>query len=257
MASLSPDHESRRLLSGWCDGTLSDAEIHPARCVAACSHPGFRDFYLKYMDQHAVLAAAVLPIGDVRLMVQCPGAFGDEMSGRVDAVRAGSGTGFRDLRAWRFPRMRRAWRRWIVVAAVFVVAGMIARQWPAGPPQPAIASSPPAAGDPPRLGLAAPDSPSWSRLERAVWESGPGQRPSEGDLLASGRLILHSGRMTLGMLSGVTLTLEGPADLELLSIDQVHCRRGKLRTSVPRGRPRASSSPRRARLSSILEPSSG
>ena len=41
--------------------------------------------------------------------------------------------------------------------------------------------------------------------------------------------------MTLGLLSGVTLTLEGPADLELLSIDRVHCRRGKLRTYVPRG----------------------
>jgi hypothetical protein len=54
-------------------------------------------------------------------------------------------------------------------------------------------------------------------------------------LLASGRLVLRSGQITLGLLSGVTLTLEGPADLELLSIDQVHCRRGKLRTSVPRG----------------------
>jgi hypothetical protein len=41
--------------------------------------------------------------------------------------------------------------------------------------------------------------------------------------------------MTLGLLSGVTLTLEGPADLELLSLDRVHCRRGKLRTRVPRG----------------------
>jgi hypothetical protein len=39
----------------------------------------------------------------------------------------------------------------------------------------------------------------------------------------------------LGLLNGVTLTLEGPADLELLSIDRVHCRRGKLRTRVPRG----------------------
>ncbi len=49
------------------------------------------------------------------------------------------------------------------------------------------------------------------------------------------RLVLRSGRMTLGLLSGVTLTAEGPADLELLSIDRVHCRRGKLRTRVPRG----------------------
>src|SRR5262249_32097334 len=43
------------------------------------------------------------------------------------------------------------------------------------------------------------------------------------------------GRITLGLLSGVTLTLEGPADLELLAIDRVHCRRGRLRTRVPAG----------------------
>jgi hypothetical protein len=73
------------------------------------------------------------------------------------------------------------------------------------------------------------------QLAAAEWEPGPGQRPSEGDLLSAGRLVLRSGQITLGLLSGVTLTLEGPADLELLSIDRVHCRRGKLRTSVPRG----------------------
>ena len=73
------------------------------------------------------------------------------------------------------------------------------------------------------------------QLAGAEWEPGEGQRPSEGDLLAAGRLVLRSGRITLGLLSGVTLTLEGPADLELLSIDRVHCRRGKLRTRVPRG----------------------
>jgi hypothetical protein len=41
--------------------------------------------------------------------------------------------------------------------------------------------------------------------------------------------------MTLGLLSGVTLTVEGPADLDLLAIDRVHCRRGRLRTRVPPG----------------------
>jgi hypothetical protein len=53
--------------------------------------------------------------------------------------------------------------------------------------------------------------------------------------MAAGRLVVRSGRITLALLNGVTLTLEGPADLELLSIDRVHCRRGKLRTRVPRG----------------------
>jgi hypothetical protein len=93
---------------------------------------------------------------------------------------------------------------------------------------------PATAAEPPRLAL----SRGFAvviRLDGAEWEPGEGRRPSVGDLLAGGRLGLRSGRMILGLLSGVTLTLEGPADLELLSIDRVHCRRGRLRTYVPRG----------------------
>ena len=50
--------------------------------MSCCSPtPGFRDLYLKYMDQHAILAATLLPIRDVQLMVQCPGPTGDEPTG--------------------------------------------------------------------------------------------------------------------------------------------------------------------------------
>jgi hypothetical protein len=227
------DNERHRLLSGWCDGSLTDAEIRRLDDLVR-TDPEFRDFYLRYMDQHAVLAAAVLPIGDVRLMVQCPEAACDEPSGRRDDVSAGSGSGFRDRRAGRFPRVPRAWRRWILVAAALVLAGMIARHWPSDRPGSVIVPGPPTAGAPPRLGLARGFAVV-VQLAAAEWEPGPWQRPSEGDLLAAGRLVLRSGRITLGLLSGVTLTLEGPADLELLSIDRVHCRRGKLRTCVPRG----------------------
>jgi hypothetical protein len=233
MARTSPDNEWHRLLSGWCDGALTDGEIHRLDDLIR-TDPGFRDFYLKYMDQHAALATAVLPIGDVRLMVHCPGADCDQASGRDDVVRAGPGSGFREVRARRFSGVPRAWRRWIVVAAALVLAGMIARQWPTGRSGPASVAGSPSAGDPPRLGLARGFAVV-VQLTAAEWEPGPGQRPSEGDLLAAGRLVLRSGQMTLGLLSGVMLTVEGPADLELLSIDRVHCRRGKLRTSVPRG----------------------
>jgi hypothetical protein len=233
MARPFSDNERHRLLSAWCDGAVTDAEIDRLDELVR-TDPEFRDFYLKYMDQHAVLAAAVLPIGDVRLMVQCPKAACDEPSGRVDAVPAGSGSGFRDQRAGRLPRAPRAWRRWIVVAAALVLAGMIALQWPTGRPGPAKVDGPPTSGDPPRLVLARGFAVV-VQLAAAEWEPGPGQRPSEGDLLAAGRLVLRSGQITLGLLSGVTLTLEGPADLELLSIDRVHCRRGNLRTCVPHG----------------------
>jgi hypothetical protein len=233
MARPSSDNDWRRLVSGWCDGALTDAEIDRLDELLRTA-PDFRDFYLKYMDQHAVLAAAVLPIGDVRLMVQCPGGDCDEPSWQGDTVRAESRSGFWNQRASVFPRVSRAWRRWVVVAAAFVLAGMIARQWPTGRPRPATVADRPAAGDPPRLGLARGFAVV-VQLAAAEWEPGSGQRPSEGDLLAGGRLVLRSGKITLGLLSGVTLTVEGPADLELLSIDRVHCRRGKLRTCVPRG----------------------
>ena len=145
MAKPSSENERHRLLSGWCDGAVTDADIYRLDELVR-TDPGFRDFYLKYMDQHAVLAAAVLPIGDVRLMVQCPTAACDEQSGRVDAVRAGSRSGFRDQRAGRIPR---AWRRWIVVAAAaLVLAGMIALEWPPGRPGPAIVEGPSTVGDP-------------------------------------------------------------------------------------------------------------
>jgi hypothetical protein len=232
MAGLSPNHERYRLLSGWCDGSIDDSELERLDTLLR-TDPDFRDFYLKYMDQHAILAT-MLPIAEVRLMVDGPGPACDDPTEGVDAVRARSRADSRDRRFGRPSRAPRAWRWWGAVAVALLLAGMIARHWPAVRPGVAMVTGPPPAGDPPRLGL----SRGFAvvvQIDGAVWEPGQGQSPSEGDLMAAGRLILRSGRITLALLSGVTLTLEGPADLELLSIDRVHCRRGKLRTRVPRG----------------------
>jgi hypothetical protein len=227
------DNERYRLLSGWCDGSLTDAEIDRLDALVR-TDDDFRNFYLKYMDQHAVLAAAVLPIEDVRLMVQCPGAACDEPSGWGDAEGAECGSGFKDQRAGRLPRVPRAWRRWTIVAASVVLAGLFAWSWPMSRPRMSIVPGPRMAGDS-RSPAHANGFAVVIQLQDAQWEPGEGMRPSEGDLLGAGRLVLHSGRMMLGLLSGVTITVEGPADLELLSIGRVHCRGGKLRTRVPRG----------------------
>ncbi len=71
--------------------------------------------------------------------------------------------------------------------------------------------------------------------EAARWE--PEQRQSlvEGSILGPGRIRLRSGRVSLSFFSGVTLTLEGPADVELVAIDRVFCHRGRLRARVPEG----------------------
>jgi hypothetical protein len=232
MAGLSPDHERYQLLSGWCDCSLDDTQLDQLDGLLR-TDPEFRDLYVKYMDQHAVLAATLLPVRDVKLMVDCPQPAGNEAP-RVAVVRSGADPGIGNRPAGRLPRTPRAWKLWVILAAAVLLAGLVLWHRPRARPGAAVAAEPSLRGDPPSLALARGFAVV-IQLAGAEWEPGEGLRPSEGDLLAAGRLVLHSGRMTLGLLSGVTLTLEGPADLELLSIDRVHCRRGKLRTRVPHG----------------------
>ncbi|AGA31610.1 LamG-like jellyroll fold domain-containing protein [Singulisphaera acidiphila] len=73
------------------------------------------------------------------------------------------------------------------------------------------------------------------KLEGLQWESTDHAHPSEGDILAGGRLRFRSGRLFLSMFTGVSLVVEGPADVELLSFDKVHVRSGRLRARVPEG----------------------
>jgi hypothetical protein len=73
------------------------------------------------------------------------------------------------------------------------------------------------------------------KAEDVRWEPGGGATPNEGGVVTAGRLRLKSGRLTLAFFSGATLTVEGPADLELRAADRVFCHHGKLRARVPRG----------------------
>lgn len=75
------------------------------------------------------------------------------------------------------------------------------------------------------------------KLDDARWEPSPadGPEPAEGSVLAARGLRLREGRATLSFFSGVTLTVEGPADLDLISEARVYCRRGRLRARVPKG----------------------
>jgi hypothetical protein len=67
------------------------------------------------------------------------------------------------------------------------------------------------------------------------WEPSDGAHPREGDVVKPGHLRLRAGRLTLAFFSGVALTVEGPADLELVAPNRVVCRHGKLRACVPAG----------------------
>ncbi len=105
-------------------------------------------------------------------------------------------------------------------------------------PQPAAVVGPdragPAGGD---RGTAAADAALAVVLELdgARWGTADGPTPAEGGILPARRLRLLAGRATLALLNGVVLTLEGSADLDLVSPDRVFCRRGRLRARVPEG----------------------
>jgi hypothetical protein len=72
------------------------------------------------------------------------------------------------------------------------------------------------------------------QLDGLEWEEA-GIPLREGEVVLPGRLRLRAGRLTLAFFSGVSLTVEGPADLELLAADRVFFHHGKLRARVLRG----------------------
>jgi hypothetical protein len=119
-------------------------------------------------------------------------------------------------------RVRRLMRGSAVAAAVLVAVGLFLALHPDKPPEPA------------RPAPAGTEQATAIRVEDVCWE-GDGATPAEGDVVATGRLRFRSGRLTLAFFSGVSLTVEGPADLELLAADRVFCHHGRLRARVPRG----------------------
>ncbi len=67
------------------------------------------------------------------------------------------------------------------------------------------------------------------------WELGSSQKPILNSAVHAGSLKLNRGEISLAFLSGVTLNMKGPAEIEIRSIDHVFCKRGQLRVSVPPG----------------------
>lgn len=62
-----------------------------------------------------------------------------------------------------------------------------------------------------------------------------GNAPAEGEIVRTGLLHVTSGRLTLALYNGVSLTVVGPAELDLQAVDRVACAHGKLRARVPVG----------------------
>jgi hypothetical protein len=221
-----PEEERFRLLSAWCDGTISDAQVEQLDGLLRID-PEFRKFFLAYLDQHALLAAEVLPMEQpLRPLGDEPAAVG-ELADNVE-------TPADEVPIQSFAREPRrigylGWTLFGLAAAVLLALGMlffvrsrVVRD------EPVVTQAYPKVDFDNGLAMVV-------NLEGVRWEPGDGPHPSTGDVLPSGRFRLRSGRATLSLFSGVVLVVEGPADLDLVSIDRVFCRSGRLRTRVPKG----------------------
>jgi hypothetical protein len=129
---------------------------------------------------------------------------------------------------WERRRKVRRRVRWSLAAAAagLLAAGLYLAFRPGPPPAPGPETPPRGGG----LEIA-----TVILLDDVRWDEGGGEPLREGDVVASGRLRFRQGRLTLAFFHGVSLTVEGPADLELLAADRVFFHRGKLRARVPHG----------------------
>ena len=201
--------EIRDLLDEYCSGVIDDERLRALEAYLLADEAARREF-VAYFHMHTELHFAVRAEHAA-----------DAVLGKIQ------------------PRSRgRAIGRWgwmaAAVAAVLVLGAVILFQ-PRGRREPPVAgrSSPPGTGTTPTA--TAPALAVVLKLDGARWEPADGPPLAEGAVLNAARVRLSAGRVTLAFISGVMLTLEGPADVDLVNIDRVFCRRGKVRARVPEG----------------------
>lgn len=73
------------------------------------------------------------------------------------------------------------------------------------------------------------------RVDHVRWDAAQMNAPQAGGLVSAGDLRFGSGKLTLAFLSGVSVHIEGPADITLLGPERIACRRGNVRTLVNKG----------------------
>ncbi len=222
---LDPHAELRSLVEAVCEETITAPEMERLEALVAAD-PDAEAFYITYLHMQACL---------VREFGTATPEFGEDSQGPPESL---DDEGVERMPV-RVPAARTLHFRLGYAAAAFALAvtvglagvwvGRLTGARPDREPAPPVAGAPYPKVDFAR-GLAMV-----VKLDRVEWEPEDGPRPAEGDLLPAGRFRFRSGRATLSMLTGVTLVVEGPADLEFLSFEKVFCHRGKLRARVPDG----------------------
>lgn len=232
MTNESPESDELfELLSDLVDGDLPPPRADRLRDLLR-DDPEAQDLYLDFMKLHAHLhlaydsgsgpadmpGGASMPLKPLSVSPFEPavgGVINEELGGTVGAISSG--------RFW--PSSLTV--GWTLAGLFAIMLAFVSR--PSEPRKVPIATRPSGKVDVSK-GLAVV-----VRAAGVRWESSDGRIPKEGDILPQCRLKVLEGRATLSMLTGVSVIVEGPADIELLSVDRITCHRGKLRTRVPEG----------------------
>ena len=227
------------LLSELVDGGLTPLRAERLRALLR-DDPEAQDQYLRFMRLHAQLhldyeggsGRADMP-GGSSMPVKSPSALppvwpGEEIGSESIGV---AGAGVLPGRSW----LASAAVGW-TLAALFAVGAIAALRWPGPRKGPAPGLEPATVASRPAAKVDAADGVAVVvRAEGVRWEMDGGRVPKRGDVLPKGRLRVREGRAMFSMLSGVAVTVEGPAEVELLSIERIACHRGRLRARVPEG----------------------
>ncbi|MDR3636087.1 MAG: iron dicitrate transport regulator FecR [Isosphaeraceae bacterium] len=232
MTNESPESdELLGLLSELVDGGLTSAQTDRLRELLR-NDPGAQDLYLWFMRIHTQLH---LDYDSGSRPTDVPGESSMPLKPLSTpllelAVGGTLGPGFEETDA--APSPIRNWLSTAVVGwtvAVLLAIGLVVVRWSPGPRKSAVVARAPKKVD------AADGVGVVVRAENLRWETDDGRIPKEGDILPKGRLQVSAGRAIISMFSGVTVIVEGPADVDLLSVDRIACNRGKLRARVPEG----------------------
>jgi Concanavalin A-like lectin/glucanases superfamily len=226
------------LFSELVDGGLTSSRTDRLRELLR-DNPDAQDLYLKFMRVHAQLRldyesgsglANMLGESSMPPMPLSTPALEPAEGGVFESGFAGAETTISPVRF----QVTSAMVGW-TLAVLFAIALFAVYRSPElrRAPAPVIAVAP-AAPSPVKVdvteGLAIV-----VRAKDVRWEMDGGWVPKEGDILPKGRLRVHEGRAMFSMFSGVTVVVEGPAEVDLLSVDRITCNRGKLRARVSEG----------------------
>jgi hypothetical protein len=211
------DADLRDLLSAWRGGDLDEA-----RCTELLERLRRDEEFRRAFVAEAHLLGRLKAVQSTEprwLLLE------DELGWSADERAAGNALEQRVMRrVLDAPRFWRGgpWMRAALAAAV-VLVGLL---WFLSPRSPQERSPQPA--HPAYVAVVV-------RLDGAQWEASNGAQLSEGSPLPTGSLRLRAGRATLTLFNGVMLSVQGPADLDLMSVERVFCREGKVRARVPPG----------------------